>query len=363
MSMPPKDALEFLERLIETRGPSGFEANVQKVWTSRVRDVADKIHSDAYGNCWAELLPSKPKDNLQTVVVSGHADEIGMMINHFETNGLLRIVPVGGVDAAIMSGRRVIVHTDDGDIPGVIGAVPIHLQEQKTERKTPTIDRLFVDCGFTSDKEAKKQVRIGNVITPADNMMRVGKSRIVARATDNRIGIFSAAEVLRRLAARRKELAVRVVALSTVQEEIGLCGAQFVTRTIQPDLAFVVDVTHATDVPEVSQAKHGKVEMGKGPTITHGTSNHPKLVRRLMDVAAKHKLPLQQEASSRFTGTDTDAIYKATTGIPSALISLPNRYMHTPAEMVDLEDLETLIQLLVATVLSLKPGDKFHSLD
>lgn len=363
MTLPPKDAIDFLQSLIETRGPSGFEANVQQAWLKRVKPVADAVHADAYGNTWAELSPKKQSGKVPTVVVTGHADEIGLMINHIEPSGLCRVYAVGGVDAAIMPGRRVIVHADGGDIPGVIGTVPIHLLETKGERKTPPMEKLFIDCGFKDDKEAKKHVRIGNIATVADNFMRVGQSRVVARATDNRIGIFTAAETLRRVAQRRANLKVRLIALSTVQEEIGLVGAQFVTRTIQPDVAIVVDVTHATDVPEVSHAKHGKVEMGKGPTVTHGTSNHPKLVKRLIEVAAKNKIPLQQEASSRFTGTDTDAIYKATTGIPSALISLPNRYMHTPAEMIDLEDLENLVKLTTEMVLDLKPTDKFCNVE
>lgn len=361
-TLPPSDSIDFLARLIEARGPSGFEAEVQQCWLEQAVRWADAVDADAYGNAWAVLEPPGAQP-VPTVIVTGHADEIGLMVNHIESSGLLRVVPVGGVDAAVMPGRRVRLRTATGDRIGVVGAVPIHLQEKKTERKTPTIDQLFIDCGFADEAEARSQVSIGDVATVADAFERIGERRAVSRATDNRIGIFAAAEVLRRAAARRDELQVRLIALSTVQEEIGTVGAQFVTRRLDPDLALVVDVTHATDVPGVSQAKHGKVTLGGGPTITHGTSNHPKLVRRLLEVAEREGITVQQEASSRYTGTDTDAIYRATRGIPSALVSLPNRYMHTPSEVIDLGDLEQLICLLTETVLGMDPETSFRNVE
>ncbi|XP_060085530.1 putative aminopeptidase YsdC, partial [Ylistrum balloti] len=361
VSLPSKPSLNFLKQLIAARGPSGFEAAVQQTWVEHIKDIADQIETDYYGNCWATL--KAPIDNAPTIVVTGHADEIGLMVNHIETSGLLRIVPIGGIDPTILSGRRIKIQTDQGELYGVIGSIPIHLQNKKGERKPPTIDELFIDCGFKNGEEAAKQVRIGNIATIADNLEMLGETRIVSRATDNRIGIYSAAETLQRLAKKRHKLEVNVIALSTIQEEIGLVGAQLATRQIKPDLALVVDVTHATDIPGISQAKHGKVEMGKGPTITHGTSNHPRLVERIMAVATTNNIPLQHEASSRYTGTDTDAIYKATTGIPSALISLPNRYMHTPSEVIDLEDLESLVSLLTAVILDLKKDDVFCNIN
>lgn len=364
--LPHDDDLDFLRRLTAAAGPSGFEAPVQRVWAEHVRDVAADVQSDAYGNVWAELLPGRKGrrgGTPPTVLIAGHADEIGLMINHIETSGLLRVVPIGGVDAAILPGRRVVVHTADGPLAGVIGAVPIHLQTQKTERRTPRIDEVFLDCGFTSEQDARDAgLRVGLAVTLADGFERIGERRVISRALDNRIGVWTAAVVLRRLAARRRELHVRVIALSTVQEEIGGIGALVATRTINPDLAFVVDVTHATDIPGVPAARHGKVTLGGGPTLTHGTSNHPALVRRLGDVAKRCEIPIQHEASSRYTGTDTDLIYRSTRGIPSALVSLPNRYMHTPAEMIDLSDLEKVATLLVETILDLRPAERFVAL-
>jgi endoglucanase len=364
--LPNEDDLEFLRRLTAAAGPSGFETPVQRVWVEQVRDAAANVQSDAYGNVWAELLPgrkSRRSEAPPTVLVAGHADEIGLMINHIETSGLLRVVPIGGVDAAILPGRRVIIHGPDGPIPAVIGAVPIHLQTHKGERRTPRIDEVFLDGGFTSEQEVRDAgLRVGLPVTLADGFERIGERRVISRALDNRIGVWTAATVLRRLAARRRELHVRVIALSTVQEEIGGIGALVATRTIDPDLAFVVDVTHATDVPGVPAARHGKVTLGGGPTLTHGTSNHPALVRRLGDVAKRCEIPIQHEASSRYTGTDTDLIYRSTRGIPSALVSLPNRYMHTPAEMIDLSDLEKVAALLVETILDLRPAERFVAL-
>lgn len=365
--LPNADELDFLRKLTAAWGPSGFEAPVQRLWADHVKDVAHSLRSDAYGNVWAELQPGRRSrrktEPVPTVLVTGHADEIGMMIHHIEHSGLMRLVPIGGVDAAILPGRRVVVHGPHGPLPGVLGAVPIHLQTQKNERRTPRIDEIFLDCGFASEQAVLEAgLRVGLPVSLADQFELLGEQRAISRALDNRIGIWAAAIVFRRLAARHKELQVRVIALSTVQEEIGGAGALVATRSIDPDLAFVVDVTHATDVPGVSAAKHGRVTLGGGPTVTHGTSNHPALVRRLLDVAARHDIPVQHEASSRFTGTDTDLVYRSTRGIPSALVSLPNRYMHTPAEMIDLGDLEKLTRLLVETILDLRPSERFVAL-
>jgi endoglucanase len=235
----------------------------------------------------------------------------------------------------------------------------VHLQDRTSERKPPKIEDLFIDCGFTDAAQAAQAAPIGTPITLASTFTRLGTALATSRVFDNRIGIFSAAETLRRVAKHRKKLRVRLVALSTVQEEIGTVGAEFATRTIDPDIALCVDVCHGTDVPGINQAKYGKVTLGGGPTVTHGTANHPLLVRRLVETARRWGIPLQHEASSRFTGTDTDAIYRATRGIPSALVSLPTRYMHTPSEVIHLGDLEHLVQLLTHTVLDLKPGDQF----
>lgn len=347
--LPDRDALDFLAALIDARGPSGYEGPVQAVWRARVEAVADTVEQDAYGNTWAAL---GPKD-APTLIISGHADEIGLMINHIESSGLVRVVAIGGVDPAVLPGRRVLAATADGPRLGVVGAVPIHLQTKTGERKAPKIEELFVDFGFADAAAARAVIGIGTTLTLADGFARLGERRAVSRAFDNRIGIYAAAEVLRRVAARRNELKLRLVALSTVQEEIGLRGAEIATRRLDPDMAIVFDVCHATDVPGISSAKHGDVQMGKGPTVTHGGSNHPALVRHVDAVAKRAQLPLQHEASGRFTGTDTDIIYRATRGVPSVLLSLPTRYMHTPAEVIDLGDLEHLVRLATEVVLAL----------
>jgi len=355
-----QDAEQFLTRLLERRGPSGFEHDVQQAWIAYVQPHADRIETDAYGNVWAVLEPADAGNDIPTVMVTGHGDEIGLMVNLIEASGLVRVVPIGGVDPAVLPGRRVVLGGAGEPRLGVIGAVPIHLKDRRKEPKPPKIEELFVDFGFADETEAAEHVRVGEPLTLADTMQHLHGDRVVSRAFDNRVGIFSAAEAFVRAARRKQELRTRLVALSTVQEEIGGAGALTATRSIHPDVAFVVDVTHATDIPGVSEAKHGRVAMGGGPATTHGTSNHRKLIARLTEIAEKHRLPLQYEASSRFTGTDTDQIYKATAGVPSALLSLPCRYMHTPAEVVDLGDLEHLVQLLLETALSIGPDERWQ---
>jgi endoglucanase len=354
----PKESLDLLQELTSLSAPSGFEKPVQDLFYRTVKEVADEVHTDAYGNVWAVLYPPPSSPSLK-VLVSGHGDEIGIMVNHIEEKGLLRFVPIGGVDPAILLGRRIRLLSPTGeDLIGIVGSVPVHLKEKGSEKGVKFED-LFLDCGFTSREEAEKYAPVGTPGTLLDTFQLLGKTRAVSRAFDNRIGVFSALEVFLRVYKRRKDLRVTLIALSTIQEEIGGAGALTVTRTINPDLAFVVDVTHATDVPGISHSKFGKVELGKGPTVTHGSSNHPLLVERIVEISKKFRIPLQHEAVSRFTGTDTDLIFRSTRGIPSALISLPNRYMHTSSEVIDLTDLESLISLRVEVILSLSPSDSF----
>lgn len=345
--------------LTSVAAPSSFEWPLQKIFAQTLKKDADEIHCDHYGNTWAILHPPRGVRNAPTVMISGHGDEIGLMVKYIEPSGLLRVTAIGGVDPAILPGRRVRVLSKKGPLPGVVGAVPVHLKERGKEPPPPRMEEIFIDCGFTSEKEAQELAPVGTPMVLAEDFLLLKNQRAVARALDNRIGVFVALEVFRRVARRRRELKVRLVALSTVQEEIGGAGALVVTRTIGPDLAFVVDVTHATDIPGVSRERFGNVVLGKGPTLTHGSVNHPLLVQHLKEVAEKHRIPLQEEAADRYTGTDTDYIMRSTRGIPSALISLPNRYMHTPAEMIALNDLENLCCLLTEAVLALKEKSRF----
>jgi endoglucanase len=266
---------------------------------------------------------------------------------------------MGGVDAAITKAQRVVIHTRNGPVKGVVGNVAPHLMKEEKDPKPPKIHDLFIDIGVASRKEAQKLVRIGDPITLADEFDLLRNNLAVARAFDNRIGTFAVAEALRLLKESKARLKAEVCAVSNVQEEVGLLGARQIAYSLKPDVALVVDVTHATDYPTVSKQQHGDTKVGKGPAITHGGCNHPEVVARIETVAKAKKIPLQHEAMSSSSGTDTDVIFWTRGGIASALISLPNRYMHSPVEVVSLKDLERIPELLAAFAASLKKGEQF----
>jgi endoglucanase len=266
---------------------------------------------------------------------------------------------VGGIDPAIMRGQRVNIHTHGGDVRGVIGNIAPHLTKQEGERKVPKMEDLWIDIGVRSRAEAEKVVRVGDPITLADEFEVLRDDVAVARAFDNRIGTFSVAEALRLLRDSKVKVKAEVLAVSNIMEEVGLFGARQIAYSIKPDVALVVDVTHATDYPCVNQSAHGDIKLGHGPTVTHGGCNHPEVIARIEAVAKRQKIKLQHEAMSNTSGTDTDGIFWTRGGIPSGLISLPNRYMHSPVELVNLKDLEQIPQLMAAFALSLKPGEEF----
>jgi putative aminopeptidase FrvX len=348
-------SLNFLRTLVNTPSPTGHEGRGQRVWLDYVKPLADETFSDAYGNCVAVLN----KGGSPRVMLAAHADEIAMSVNYIDDDGYLYVRKMGGVDAAITKAQRVVIHTRTGPVKGVVGNVAPHLTKQEGDPKPPRIYELFIDIGAGSRKQAQALVRVGDPITLADEFDLLRNDLAVARAFDNRIGTFAVAEALRLLRESKAKLKVEVCAVSNVQEEVGLLGARQIAYSLKPDVALVVDVTHATDYPTVSKAQHGDVRIGKGPALTHGGCNHPDVVARLETVAKAKKIPLQHEAMSATSGTDTDVIFWTRGGIASALISLPNRYMHSPVEVVSLKDLELIPQLLAAFVQSLKPGEAF----
>jgi endoglucanase len=266
---------------------------------------------------------------------------------------------LGGVDAAITKAQRVIIHTSQGPVKGVVGNVAPHLTRQEGDPKPPKIHDLFIDIGAADRKEALSLVHVGDPITLVDEFDLLRKDLAVARGFDNRIGTFSVAETLRLLSHHKGKLHAEICAVSNVQEEVGLFGARQIAYSLKPDVAIVVDVTHATDFPTVSKLEHGDVRIGGGPTITHGGCNHPEVVARIEKVAKQKKIPLQHEAMSATSGTDTDVIFWTRGGIPSALISLPNRYMHSPVELISLKDLEMIPDLLASFALSITKDEQF----
>jgi putative aminopeptidase FrvX len=348
-------SLNFLEKLVNTPSPSGHEARGQRVWLDYVKEFADETFSDAYGNCVAVLN----RGGGPRIMLAAHADEIGMVVNFISKDGFIYVRRIGGVDPAITKAQRLTIHSKKGPVKGVVGNVAPHLTKTEGERKMPKIDDLFIDIGVDSKKEAEKLVQVGDAITLNDEFELLRNDLAIARAFDNRIGTYAVAETMRALHGQRNKLKCEVLAVSNIMEEIGLLGARQIAYTLKPDVALVVDVTHATDYPTVSQITHGDIKLGQGPAITHGGPNHPEVVARLEKVAKAAKIKLQHEAVSASSGTDTDVIFWTRGGIPSGLISLPNRYMHSPVEMVNLKDLEQIHELMTAFCLSLKPDDEF----
>jgi endoglucanase len=349
------ESLQFLERLVNTPSPSGHEARGQRVWLDYVKPFADETFSDAYGNTVAVLN----KGGSPRLMLAAHADEISMSVNYIDSNGFIYVRKVGGVDPAITKAQRVVIHAKGGPVKGVVGNVAPHLMKGDTERKVPKMEDLFIDIGVSSRKEAERLLRIGDMITLIDPFELLRNNLAIARAFDNRIGTFAVAETLRQLKEGKVKLNAEVLAVSNIMEEVGLFGARQIAYSLKPDVALVVDVTHATDYPTVSQQQHGDIKIGHGPAITHGGCNHAEVVARLEQVAGAQKIKLQHEATSNTSGTDTDVIFWTRGGIPSALISLPNRYMHSPVELVSLKDLEQIPRLMGAFAKSLKKGEEF----
>ena len=349
-------SLDFLRTLVNTPSPTGHEVRGQRVWLDYAKPFAEKTFSDAYGNCVAVLNPGgSPR-----LMLAAHADEIAMAVSYITDDGFIYVRRMGGVNAAITKAQRAVVHSAGGPVKGVVGSVAFHLtRDDDKEPKPPKIHELFIDIGARDRKDAEKLVKIGDPITLADEFEVLRNGLAVARAFDNRVGTFAVAEALRLLKESRAKLQAEVCAVSNVQEEVGLLGVRQIAYSLKPDVALVVDVTHATDYPTVSKTQHGDVRLGGGPAITHGGCNHPEVVKRIESVARARKIPLQHEASSNTSGTDTDAVFWTRGGIASALISLPDRYMHSPVEVVNLKDLEKIPELLAAFAQSLKSGEEF----
>jgi len=350
------DPLNFLRTLVNTPSPSGHEVRGQRVWLDYVKPFAEETFSDAYGNCVAVLN----KGGSPRLMLAAHADEIAMTVNYITDEGFIYVRKVGGVNAAITKAQRVAILSRGGAVKGVVGNIAPHLsREDDHEPKPPKIHELFIDIGAASRKEAEKLVRVGDPITLTDEFDMLRNDLAVARAFDNRVGTFAVADALRLLKESASKLRAEVCAVSNVQEEVGLLGARQIAYSLKPDIALVVDVTHATDYPTVNKSQHGDIKIGRGPAITHGGCNHSEVVARLEAVALAKKIPLQHQAMSNASGTDTDAIFWTRGGIASALVSLPNRYMHSPVEVVSLKDLERIPQLLAAFAQSLKAGEIF----
>jgi len=333
-----KRSRQFLEDLLSTASPSGFESPSQRVWVDYVSEFADEVRTDDYGNAIAVVEGGEP-----TIAVTGHSDEIGFMVRDIEDDGTLRLTRIGGSDKTVSKGKHVVVHTDDGPVPGIIGQTAIHLRDREDD-SYDAISEQHVDIGVDDGDEAAELVERGDPITFDQTISELEGDRIAARGLDNRIGTWTAAETLRR--AVEQDPDATVCAVSTVQEELGLQGARMVGYDLAPDVAVATDVTHATDAPGTPGKRSTGVELGEGPVVARGSANHPTVVEAVRAASDRSDIDIQLQATGSRTGTDADAFFTARGGIPSLNLGVPNRYMHTPVEMLDLADLDAAADLL-----------------
>ncbi|GGL53380.1 M20/M25/M40 family metallo-hydrolase [Halocalculus aciditolerans] len=346
----------FLDDLLSTASPSGFETAAQSVWLEYVSAFADDVTTDAYGNAVAVYEGDEAGPEL---AFAGHADEIGLMVAEIDDDGFVRLTPIGGADRTVSLGRHVRIHTDDGPVNGVVGQAAIHLRMTQDDPDAPKdIGEQYVDIGAESEEEARELVEVGDPITIAEAVDDLQGTRVAARGMDNRIGIWTAAEALRRAADRGVD--ATVYAVSTVQEEVGLNGAEMVGFDLDPDAYVAIDVTHATDHPVHPGDTPGEVELGSGPVVARGATNHVELVRAVRDAAGEADIDVQLQANGIRTGTDADAVFTQRGGIPAMNLGVPNRYMHTPAEIIDTGDLDAAADLLAAVADSESDREDFR---
>lgn len=348
-------ALSFLKDLLQTASPSGWEQKIQRKWLAYVKPYADKITTDAYGNVVATLNPTGSPH----IAIAGHSDEIGFMVQYISDEGFISLTTIGGVDHALALGQRVVIHGAKGEVRGVIGSLAIHLQDRSKDRGITPLHELYVDVGASSSKDLKGIVEVGDPVIYDAGPFELLNHTLVARALDNRVGIFAAAQALVELSKHKKKLKACVHIISTIQEENGLYGACMVAGTLPLDAAIAIDVGHATDIPMCDAKKFGKVKLGLGPVLSRGSANHPVLVDRLKKVASSEEISIQWGTDPRFSSTDADEFFRGRGGVPSAVVSVPNRYMHSPVEMIHLEDLEKTSALCTAFALDLKKGESF----
>ena len=348
-------SLKFLEEYLNNAAPTGYESNGQKIWMKYIKPYVDDFITDNYGTAVGVINPDKKFK----VVIEGHSDEISWYVNYITDNGLIYVIRNGGSDHQIAPSKWVNIHTKKGIVKGVFGWPAIHVRDHAKEAP-PKIDNIFIDIGAKDKKEVEKMgVHVGCVITYPDSFHILNKNKFVCRAIDNRAGGFMIAEVARLLKENKDKLPFCLYVTNSVQEEIGLRGAEMITNTLKPDLAIVTDVTHDTSTPMIEAKKQGDAKIGKGPVITYAPAVQNNLREKIMSIAEKNKIPYQRLASSRYTGTDTDAFAYSNGGVPSALISLPLRYMHTTVEMVHRNDVENVIKLIYNTILNIKSGEDF----
>jgi putative aminopeptidase FrvX len=353
-----KKSIQFLEKYINNAAPTGFESEGQKIWLNYIKPYVDNHLVDTYGSVAAIINP-KAK---YKVVIEAHADEISWFVHYINDKGFIYLRRNGGSDHQIAPSKRVNIHTDKGIVKAVFGWPAIHTRKAGKE-ETPKLDNIFLDCGAITKEEVEALgIHVGCVVTYEDEFMILNDRYYVGRALDNRMGGFIIAEVARLLQKNKVKLPYGLYITNSVQEEVGLRGAEMMVQNIKPDVAIVTDVCHDTQTPMIKKIEQGDNHCGKGPVITYGPAVQNNLLKLIIKAAEKNKIPFQRLAASRATGTDTDAFAYATGGVASALISLPLRYMHTTVEMVNKEDVENVIRLIYESLLMIKNNQDFRYL-
>jgi putative aminopeptidase FrvX len=357
-SIITKKSEQFLEKYINNAAPTGFESEGQKLWLDYIKPYVDDYFVDNYGSVAAIINP-KAK---YKVVIEAHADEISWFVHYITDTGFIYLRRNGGSDHQIAPSKRVNIHTDKGIVKAVFGWPAIHTRKGGTE-ETPKLENIFLDCGALTKEEVEGMgIHVGCVVTYEDKFMVLNDRYYVGRALDNRIGGFMIAEVARLLKENKVKLPFGLYITNSVQEEVGLRGAEMMVQNIKPDVAIVTDVCHDTQTPMINKIEQGDNHAGKGPVLTVGPAVQNNLLKLITETANKKKIPFQRAAASRATGTDTDAFAYATGGVPSALISLSLRYMHTTVEMVDKGDVENVIKLIYESLQNIKNNQDFRYL-
>lgn len=351
-----KASKDFLFRYLNTASPTGFETPGQKVWLEYLKPYIDDYIVDNYGSVAGIINPGKD----YKVVIEAHADEIAWFINYISPEGFMHVIRNGGSDHQIAPSMRVNLHGDKDMVKGVFGWPAIHVRDRAKEEQ-PSLKNLFIDVGASSKEEVEELgIHVGTVVTFEDELMELGKNFITGRALDNRMGGFMIAEVARKLKENKIELPYSLYIVNAVQEEIGLRGAEMMSRTISPNVAIVTDVTHDTTTPMYNKKEQGETACGKGPSLTYGPAVQNNLLNLIIKTAQDNGIDFQRAAASRSTGTDTDAFAYSADGVPSALISLPLRYMHTTVESVHHDDVQSVIDLIYASLQSIEGGQDFR---
>ena len=347
---------EFLYKYLNSNSPTGFEAEGQKVWLDYIKPYINEQIVDTYGTAVGVINPGKK----YKVVIEAHADEISWFVNYIDENGYIFVIRNGGSDHQIAPSMRVDLHGDKGIVKGVFGWPAIHVRRDIKE-SNPTLKNIFIDCGASSKEEVLEMgIHVGTVITFVDELMELGDKYITGRALDNRIGGVMIAEVARRLSENNIKLPYTLYVVNSVQEEIGLRGAQMIAERLNPDVAIITDVTHDTQSPMYNKKTTGDIACGKGPVISYAPAVQNNLRDMVLEVAEKNKIKIQRMAASRATGTDTDAFAYSNSGVASCLISLPLKYMHTTVETIGKEDMANVIDLMYEFLIQLKDNHDFR---